>query len=187
VIPDAPVTQDPPAWWVRYQAEAATFAAYRLEPSIGVAFDGNTGRVPLYPLLGAVEELSEFLTAKDDASSDLELGDLLWYLSELQRLWVVPWEDVGPAGISDRSGSPPDVAMIRGLGILAGKAKRYLREGAVLQVEADVAPAWRMAFAGWLEAVLVCDRTPEEIADLNLAKLRDRRARGQLFGSGDHR
>lgn len=156
-----------------------------------------------YPCEGLVNELLEALEKAWDNASEYELqcevGDVLWYTSELHRLLGL--ELTHPAAIvrtCDRIGSAPSAAllgmlerpMLRAAGKLLGTSKKLLRDR-LGKLDDKFTERLRSNLAefsaAFFTALYAMGWTPEAIADINYAKLSGRNARGQLTGDGDHR
>lgn len=159
-----------------YQNQAMTLAVYR----------GNV-RIA-YTCLGLIEEVGELLEA-DIADRDTllkEMGDVMWYASALASDLGIKlseaWEEPKVQLI-------PDVeALYKNAFRCAGRVKKILRgddnrEAKVTEVRGLVGDILRRieALAGQYEASL------EDVCEMNLDKLFDRKDRGVLRGDGDNR
>lgn len=152
-------------------------------PSVGSNF--------LYPALGLIEELLEAHRANTDEELEKELGDVMFYLTQLgnetgiyisyKAIWM----------------TEENTAYSR-IGQLAGKLKKSIRDHG--WTVGNPPPKY---FLDWyvdnvdyfyvmvsdLYYSLVKDNPPsmEEILDINVAKLTSRKERGVLQGDGDDR
>lgn len=161
-----------------YQEQTHTTAIYPEDPKIAVS----------YLLLGLLSEIKEFVDAgtKDDAIP--ELGDVMWFASELATLNGVQLSDIvfldplfkPPSGDIYAAGE-----MVSDLTDVAGFVAKYLRDNSSYQVEMNMFLCHVV-----ITVDSICDIMNVSFTQLledNLAKLRSRKARGKLSGSGDKR
>jgi hypothetical protein len=167
-----------------YQIKAREFAVYP---------DLNTGNL-WYPFLGLLEEAEEVEEAPPEEVS-CEAGDVAWEIAQAYselgldlgtirkrpdsatEHWFVGWQQT-----SGRSNVTP--------GFVAKIACKWHRDG-----ENPVLRSQALSICEyfWLRYVDNQDSFSPECPDLlpllaaNIGKLQDRRDRGVLFGSGDHR
>lgn len=147
----------------------------------------------LYCLAGLLEERAELASAANNyyqgwpnAHLDVlkEAGDILWYACRLA-------EDAGVAG-AVLGGYQWDPQQVQGLEVygpdpfrltaLARSVKRHHRDGTPLDCDAVRAVLEELS-----SAVRCTGLSLHEVAEANIKKLRDRKARGVIGGSGDNR
>lgn len=84
----------------------------------------------------------------------------------------------------------PTLGLASEAGEVAGKVKKVLRDnGGVFTLAAKEAIAYEISDCTWYLAAIASDLgyTLDRIAEMNITKLEDRRARGVIHGSGDTR
>lgn len=151
-------------------------------------------------MAGEAGELLEKLWAHSDDDADLikEIGDVLWYIAATAHELAIPvayQKDTVPPHADD-------VPFIVGCGVHVSLCvARYTEQlGKAFRDDAfaDTAillPPRRVEIVKHLNAALGAldyaagqlGLTLQEVADINIAKLQDREARGVIGGSGDNR
>jgi hypothetical protein len=113
----------------------------------------------------------------------LELGDVCWYYAMLcDEL------DILAANYFDGSAAPvSDKYFILRMGTLAGAIKKRLRDGVTDKGEDDIHSMliYFAAHITWFASEL--ETTVEDVLIANIQKLKDRKERNQIHGSGDNR
>lgn len=152
-----------------------------------------------YLALGLAGESSEALEKhlEDDSRGvRAELGDTLWYLARLYRELGLPLPD-----LSTDTGDEPVTAAVGdalhrtvstrlvSVGRVAEVVKKAARDDGQLTTERtrQLEQLLHVVAAAWGQTALAFALLPAAVAADNLAKLLDRRDRGVLAGSGDHR
>lgn len=165
------------------------FAAYTEQAAATAVYPRQKRDVELaYLALGLVEEAAEFAWAKRSAAHGqkellAELGDVCWYLAMLTRaLRLDVQHELDPALVDD---TLPEIAAA-----IAGTVKRVYRDahGTPNDVQRSYLRATlREALARVEHEAHLQGWTLHGVWQHNLAKLADRRRRGQLQGMGDYR
>lgn len=172
--------------WNKYQAEALTTAIYPLERELD------------YTILGLCSEVAEvaelvYLSDVDEYELRSEIGDCFWYVaavadalhSPLQAFWEErPFEPV-MYNLSEVTGYT-----IMYTGQLAGILKKSIRDdGGKLTAEKRNAlfVALSRVLMGLVQLSKLIGSSSHAVTQANLNKLSDRKQRGVLQGSGDHR
>lgn len=146
----------------------------------------NVGNNIFYPILGLIGEFGEVLEAKllgtsrDDLLS--ELGDVGWYISRVCTELGIKLSDVS----TTQDVEDPTLVLCR----LAEITKKVMRDNnsEVTSVHVEkYKPLLAIMFMELQRQVAAADSTIEEICELNIQKLFDRKERNKLQGSGDHR
>ena len=158
-----------------YQAAADTTAMHP-----------NKGNNIFYPVLGLIGEFGEVTEAIMNGSKDsdilLENSDVLWYLSTVCTELQIKLIDISTGRILD---SP-----LVTLGQIAEVTKKLMRDNDSVVTDKHrelLTPLLAKIFLRVKTTVESYGSTIEEIADMNIKKLFDRKARNKLQGSGDHR
>ncbi|MCK5612756.1 hypothetical protein KAR91_63370 [Candidatus Pacearchaeota archaeon] len=158
-----------------YQAAANTTAMHP-----------NKGNNLFYPVLGLIGEFGEATEAIMRGSSDkdilLENSDVLWYLSTICTELQIKLTDITDSHIIDT----PLVV----LGRLAEVTKKLMRDDNSIISDKHrelLKPLLAKLFFRVKTTAESYGSTIEEIADMNIKKLFDRKARNKIQGSGDHR
>lgn len=174
--------------WNKYQAEALTTAIYPLERELD------------YTILGLCSEVAEvaelaFLFATPPPELKSEVGDCFWYVAAVADALKMPLQEVWEAHTEFTTTYPVSLTTLTAelvvqSGALAGLLKKAIRDdGGVLTEER------RAKIVEHLNRVLIilkyiCQTlgtTAHAVTQANLNKLADRKQRGVLQGSGDHR
>lgn len=172
-----------------YQSKALETAKY---PVIARSY--------IYPLLGLTGEYFEFLKAIDEAEQPFyeneeeykkrgelikkEAGDVLWYIAVLAHEMDFRLEYIN---ISKMFLTQEERDLGDKIGQLNELVKKTFRDnaGKLELPKAHLIMAQIVnAFIGTVE---ICDLDIDEIAEINIAKIKDRKERGVLSGSGDNR
>ena len=163
-----------------------TFEEYQKE---AVSYRVGTADNEEYLALGLIEEVGEAAgkLAKrrrdgvwDEKAFIKELGDILWFVANL-----ADYHDD-----ADIHEALKDCFAYTKLDIKQDyNDMRYLAQFAVLVATDDTDDyALYESTVIWLESIAnAFGYTLEQVAEINLAKLRDRQARGQIHGNGDER
>ena len=158
-----------------YQAAADTTAMYP-----------NKGNTIFYPVLGLIGEFGEVTEAIMKGSPDkdilLELSDTLWYLSTICTELQIKLTDISNGRIVD---SP-----LVTLGQIAEVTKKLMRDNGSIVTDKHrelLTPLLAKIFLRVKTTVKSYGSTIEDIADMNIKKLLDRKKRNKIQGSGDHR
>jgi NTP pyrophosphatase (non-canonical NTP hydrolase) len=179
--------------WNEYQQQALTTAIYPLSRELD------------YTILGLCSEVGELGTAYSEIKTvfgesqlligDLhsEIGDCFWYVAAIADALKVPLDYIA------RFSTEPIMEGSRGLAILevvaqascmAGILKKAIRDNdGYISDAADSKIKLSLYRTLWL-LDLICEQwgtTRQAVMAKNLAKLADRKNRGVLQGSGDHR
>lgn len=162
-----------------YQELAATTAVYPVEYKYA------------YPSLGLAEEVGEFceklLGPRERLDMGHELGDVMWYASAVARDFGLTLSECFVRTDFPASDNP-DFAMLFAALRLAGRVKKVLRGDTFDEKKMDQV---KLELGRILHCVNVLaqhfDFTMEEICQMNLDKLFDRKERGVLKGDGDNR
>ena len=166
-----------------------TFEEYQKE---AVKFRTETANNEEYLTLGLIEEVGEAAgkLAKswrdcvwDEKAFIKELGDVLWFVANLADYW--------DNGTNIFSGELADCFELAPYGVGDGgdecaKALAYWA-GAVVYDEREYDDGLREIVYNLACLADIIDCTLEQVAEINLAKLRDRAARGKIQGNGDER
>jgi NTP pyrophosphatase (non-canonical NTP hydrolase) len=113
----------------------------------------------------------------------LELGDVCWYY-----VMLCDELDILAANYFDGSTSPvSDKYFILRMGTLAGAIKKRLRDGVTDKGEDDIHSmlTYFAAHITWFASEL--ETTVEDVLIANIQKLKDRKERNTIHGSGDNR
>lgn len=164
-----------------------------LTDSTAIYPHAGAGTVPAlaYVALGLAGESSEVL--EKELSGDVpgvaaELGDTAWYLSRAMRELGLDPDEIVPADEDVEFGAGP--ALVVAAGRVAELTKKAVRDDAAELTETRRA-ALRDAIASvgraWAGTVAYYLLDTEHVLAANAAKLTDRKSRGVLSGSGDHR
>ena len=158
-----------------YQAAADTTAMHP-----------NKGNNIFYPVLGLIGEFGEVTEAIMKGSPDkdilLELSDTLWYLSTICTELKIKLTDVAGSTEVDH---PTHI-----LGQIAEITKKLMRDdnSVISQRHVDLLkPLLAKMFFRIKTTIEMNDSTIEEVCDINIKKLADRKARNKIQGSGDNR
>lgn len=152
--------------------------------------------LPVYVALAMCGEAGEFAEKvlrqrSGDCGREIasELGDVMWYAFAAAEDLGVTLADEWPFGIADWTSSDPHWVgrLMSATGRFAERVKKSWRDPS--------RPFDRDAALNDLHAVLIAiakagneiGYTLEQIAELNIKKCLDRRARGVVRGEGDHR
>lgn len=166
-----------------------TFEEYQQE---AVKFRTDSANNEEYLTLGLIEEVGEAAgkLAKcrrdgvwDEKAFIKELGDILWFVANLADYW-----DNGTNIISEELADCFELDVYDvgdGVGECA-KAIAYWA-GAVVYDEREYDEGLREIVYNLACLADMEKYTLEQVAEINLAKLRDRAARGQIQGNGDER
>lgn len=147
----------------------------------------------LYCLAGLIEERAELISATNNyyqgwpnAHLDVlkEAGDTLWYACRLAEDAGVAEAVLGgylwdPQQVQGREVYGPDPFRLTAL---ARSVKRHHRDGTLLDSDAIRAVLEELSFA-----VRCAGLSLRDVAEANIKKLRDRKTRGVISGSGDNR
>ena len=170
-----------------YQSEAYTYAVYPREFKI------------LYPMIGLAGELGELLNvyARNGNVIDPlkyremypdEIGDVVWYVAALATDMDMSFEGSFDSYVPISAGLTLERSLIDltvTIGLLANSVKKIYRDEefnrARIKAQIIITIESLSFFANALGLSL------DNVAAENLRKLRDRRARGVLHGSGDKR
>lgn len=184
-----------------YVAMTRTTAVY---PEFGT---GSTTELT-YLALGLVDEAVElevklahasvgFIKVVDDEISKAiyhELGDAFWYWARLRDMLNDDSPLVNEADykldISNAHYRTNIMRLIRSAGMVAGRAKKVLREGHSLtegKPREDIIKHLHKAFCAMQVLANFFGKSEEEIWQMNSDKLLDRKGRGVLTGDGDNR
>lgn len=174
--------------WNKYQAEALTTAIYPLERELDYTILG---------LCSEVAEVAELVWIFTLPSPELksEVGDCFWYVAAVADALKMPLQEVWEAHKEFTVHAPVSLQTLAAelvvqSGALAGLLKKAIRDdGGVLT------PERRAKIVEHLNHVLlvlkyICQTlgtTAHAVTQANLNKLSDRKQRGVLQGSGDHR
>ena len=158
-----------------YQAAADTTAMHP-----------NKGNNIFYPVLGLIGEFGETTEAilKGSKEKDilLENSDILWYISTTCTELQIKLVDIADNHTVDT----PLVV----LGQIAEVTKKLMRDDNSVISDKHrelLKPLLAKLFFRVKTTVESYGSTIEEIADMNIKKLTDRKARNKIQGSGDHR
>ena len=150
------------------------------------AMHPNKGNNIFYPVLGLIGEFGETTEAilKGSKEKDilLENSDILWYISTVCTELQIKLTDVSNSRIVDT----PLVV----LGQVAEVTKKLMRDdNSVISDKHKelLKPLLAKLFFRVKSTVESYGSTIEEIADMNIRKLLDRKKRNKIQGSGDHR
>lgn len=151
-------------------------------------------RAVTYLALGLAGEASEALEKYSLGAGGLvgELGDVLWYASRLHReLKLDPTEALAVLRVfAHDTRLDPATELVVTTGRAAEIVKKAIRDdgGVLTDARRDkLALALGEVLSAWFAVHGVLKVSPEDTAQANLAKLRGRKARGTLSGSGDER
>lgn len=166
-----------------------TFLEYQKE---AVTFRTETANNEEYLTLGLIEEVGEVAgkLAKrtrdgvfDEKAFIKELGDVLWFVANLAEFW--------DNGTNIFSGELADCFELDlyGVGVGGGECAKALAywAGAVIYDERGYDDGLREIVYNLACLADIIGYTIEQVAEINLAKLRDRAARGKIQGNGDER
>ena len=158
-----------------YQAAADTTAMYP-----------NKGNNIFYPVLGLIGEFGEVTDAIMTGSSTenilKEHSDCLWYLSAICTELKIKLIEIAERKEVDHP--------IRVLGQIAETTKKLMRDdnSVISQRHVDtLKPLLAKIFFRIKTTIEMNDSTIEEVCDINIKKLADRKARNKIQGSGDNR
>ncbi|MGE5682827.1 MAG: MazG nucleotide pyrophosphohydrolase domain-containing protein [Bacillota bacterium] len=145
------------------------------------------GHPSIYPLLGLVGELGEFSMATEKPENEEELkkeaGDILWYIANLAYELEI---DLGEIDVPDKF-VPVDFYINEGASAICEYTKKVFRDDSG-QFDVEKAKELISKFIISYFAILyIWQLDIEEVAELNISKLRDRQQRGVIQGSGDNR
>lgn len=177
--------------WNKYQAEALTTAVYPLERELD------------YTILGLCSEVADvaelvWIFTLPSPEMKSELGDCYWYVAAVADAIHEPLQQVWEArdearyenhNYGDVTGFLTAELVVQS-GRLAGLLKKSIRDDdGVVSSESRASMITSLATVMILlnklsEAV---DTTAHGVTQANLNKLADRKQRGMLRGSGDHR
>jgi hypothetical protein len=169
------------------------FQEYAIKARSTAIYPNRGGNLP-YAALGLMEEsfeLFEKIEAGDREGIKKELGDVYWYLVALHDEAKIPIGDVSPSaptdGIQLRQAGKE---LIESAAKICGVTKKVIRDdGGVVSTEKvkkiELLATRMLVLAN--EIAIEVESTPEEIFEINIAKLLSRKERGTLGGSGDNR
>ena len=169
--------------WIEYQQQALTTAIYPLKRELE------------YTAFGLLSELGELVEARTAGDPDLikgELGDNYWYCAALADAIKWPLQSVYVFTSTSRPVAPlnsMDALMVLG-GLIAGHIKKSIRDddGFMDLKREKLIVACLSKYMHHLEFIAEdYGHTVNALLNANLNKLADRKQRGVLKGSGDHR
>lgn len=131
-----------------------------------------------YPALGLIGEYHEWQMATDDSNRLKEAGDVAWYCAQLCSELKA---DLASAIAQPRTTDSSALILMQ----LAEGVKKWHRDGGDDKKRHNILQA-----VAWIWQTAVQQSTETETAALlsaNIQKLRDRKNRGVLQGSGDDR
>ena len=170
----------------------------------------NLGSNNIYPTLGLVGEAGEVAekvkkVIRDnngifDNESKLgikkELGDVLWYISNLSTEFGVELDDVASDNLaklknrSDRNKIYPTLGLVGEAGEVAEKVKKVIRDkNGIFDNESKLGIKKELGDVLWYISNLCTELNfnLEDVALQNIEKLKSRAAKGRISGSGDDR
>ena len=137
-----------------------------------------------YICLGLAGESSELLEKVlfDESIKDtlLEIGDTCWYLCHLSKVLAVEMEQAA-APKWDKFKTAATISIKCGL--ICDAVKKSLRDGRKL----NLGPHMNAVLGLCAHLATLLGSSIQEVFDLNFAKLKSRKKRGAIKGSGDHR
>ncbi len=146
----------------------------------------NVGNNIFYPILGLIGEFGEVLEAIQTGASreDIlsELSDVTWYISRVCTELGIKLSEVSDC----REIEDPTIVLCR----LAEITKKVMRDSnsEVTDVHTQkYKPLLSKIFFELQRRIKEAESTIEEICELNIKKLADRKKRNKLKGSGDNR
>ena len=158
-----------------YQAAADTTAMHP-----------NKGNNVFYPVLGLIGEFGEvteaIITGKSTEDILKEHGDCIWYISTICTELKIKLTDVADSPEVDH---PTHI-----LGQIAEITKKLMRDdnSIISQRHVDLLkPLLAKMLFRIKTTIEMNDSTVEEVCDINIKKLADRKARNKIQGSGDNR
>jgi NTP pyrophosphatase (non-canonical NTP hydrolase) len=180
--------------WNEYQQQALTTAIYPLSRELD------------YTILGLCSEVGELGIAYSEIKTvfgesqlligDLhsEIGDCFWYVAAIADALKVPLDYIAhiqtEAIMATRSRGLAILEVVAEASSMAGILKKAIRDNdGYISVAADTKIKLSLCRTLWL-LDWICEQwgtTRQAVMVKNLAKLADRKNRGVLQGSGDHR
>jgi NTP pyrophosphatase (non-canonical NTP hydrolase) len=139
----------------------------------------------VYPALGLCGEAAEVAIANPENIS-AELGDVLWYASNLASDACLELLNIMPASASlceDFIGERK-LNLCIGAGKISELVKKNARDGKSLEALPDLLTEF---LSHWRDLCFYFNLSPMTVAIQNIEKLESRKSRGTLQGSGDHR
>jgi len=145
-----------------------------------------------YLSLGLLAEANEFVQAEDALRAFDELGDIMWFVSELANLESLRLSEL----VVTSTYLPPIASDVDGAGYIvsflaeaSGAMAKHLRDGTRYRNElADLLAKTTLTAMSIVD--ILSSSTEKSFIDLlqeNRNKLLSRQSRGKLRGSGDHR
>lgn len=167
---------------------------YQIESRRTAVYLENLGQNLWYPALklaGEVSELVQEITNGSETPVILkEAGDVLWYMAAICSEMKVELQQVANKAIAvELSDLFPGSYLLVAVGKISESVGKAYRDfgGSPNQHQKQIIHELSIV-CFWLNRVAKeHGSTIEEVADLNLAKLRDRQERGVLHGSGNDR
>lgn len=165
-----------------YQAQTSSTAIY---PEAG----SGSAVALCYLTLGLISELGETCLVTDQNDDNLvhELGDVLWYTTQLANELGIQLATVKiDTQYLFYNRNEAETALFDHAHHLAGYTKKYLRDGELNRVKTTES----VENIYWLLRTytrIMTNMSFNDIAEMNANKLSDRKKRGVLGGSGDHR
>lgn len=165
-----------------------TFEEYQQE---AVKFRTDSANNEEYLTLGLIEEVGEAAgkLAKrrrdgvwDERAFIKELGDILWFVANLADYWDKMCDDSVSTKIDNRITKQYDGG---DAGWIAKALARWT--SAIVCGISDGEECFPEIISALSSLAKLHGYTLEQVAEINLAKLRDRQARGQIQGNGDER
>lgn len=171
--------------WNKYQAEALTTAVYTLERELD------------YAVLGLISEVGEVVenAVADDPDHRLiktEIGDSFWYAAAVADALKTTLQEVWDNRTDDKASTHEfaPAGLVIQAGLMAGHLKKAIRDDAGVLLPARKAKLILALGSVLTELSALCaslDTTVHAVTQANLNKLADRKQRGTLQGSGNHR
>jgi hypothetical protein len=167
--------------WADYQKKAMKTAIYKEKI--------------IYPTLGLVDESSEFFYSIGQKGQLKELGDCFWYVSaltyDIQSDINSIYDEVAemdPVFVNIKDAA---INMITTAAKICGIVKKWRRDEETIEPSDDKIIAIEFELVSYMESVnYICKEFGvqwQDVAQLNLDKLFDRKKRGKIKGSGDNR
>lgn len=167
--------------WADYQKKAITTAIYKEKI--------------LYPTLGLVDESSEFFHSLGQKGQLKELGDCFWYVSALTYDIKSDINSIYEESIEMEPifTNLKDAAfnMIAAGAKICGIVKKWRRDEETIEPSDDKVIAIEFELVSYMDSInYICKELGvrwQEVAQINLDKLFDRKKRNKIKGSGDDR